>query len=529
MGAQEGEDRSPEPVGAEEIRAAARLIGLELTDDDIAAMADGVARNREQYAALRDRALDNAAPSALAFRPLIPGVAYREQRVAAWDGALPDAERPAELSDLAYADIPALASLVRSGRVSCVELARASLARLERLDPVLRHVVNLTPERALERARMLDREIEMGRWRGPLHGIPWGAKDLIAVRGYPTTWGTPPYRDQVLDHDATVVRALDDAGAVLVAKLSLGELAMGDRWFGGQTRNPWNPEQGSSGSSAGPAAAVASGCVPFAIGSETLGSIVSPSSVCGCSSVRPTYGRVSRYGAMTLAPSMDKLGPMCRTVLDAAIVLDAIAGPDGIDDTVADLPYHVPGPVEVAGMRIGYLERPFERRPEERSVLGELEALGAKVEPVDLPAFPAQEMGVILSAESAASFEELTRSRGVDRMVTREGWPTLFRTARLIPAVEYIHANRLRAELMRATDEVLSGVDAIVHPATTRYHLTLTNLTGHPCVAAPCGFDDDGTPRSIGFTGQLYGEAALLALAGAWQRSTGHHLPHPDL
>ncbi len=522
-----------EVVDAAGVRAAAALIGLPLTDGEIEMMLDDVASNLRGYERLRARELDNAVFPALVFTPLVPPLAASPWTPPPFDRTWPAARRPDDLEELAFADLRTLAALVRTRQVTCAELVELSLARLERYDPTLHCVITLTAERAREQARALDAELDAGRWRGPLHGIPWGAKDLLAVRGHPTTWGAKPFADQTIDVDATVVERLDAAGAILVAKLSLGALAMGDVWFGERTRNPWDPERGSSGSSAGSASAVAAGCVPFAIGSETLGSIVSPSNECGTSALRPTFGRVSRHGAMALSWSMDKLGPICRSVDDAALVFDAIHGPDGRDPSVADVPFRVPGPCDVSGWRVGIPAGAFEGRGELWAhVTGELRALGVELVPVELPDYPVDAMRIILDAEAAAAFDELTRSGRDDELVRqdRRAWPNAFRVARLIPAVEYVRANRLRTLLCRDWAAALEGVDALVHPSFAGSILTATNLTGHPTVVAPCGFGErSGRPFSISFTGKLYDEARLLALAGAWQRATAYHLEHPEL
>lgn len=520
----------PPPLTAAALAAAAATAALRFDEEELAMMLSEVEDNRAGYLRMRQGALPNALYPALCFRPLLPGMELRVAAPPPWDGALPEVRRPERLEDLAFADIATLASLIRSRQLSCVELTELHLERLERLDASLRCVVSFTAERARAQAAELDRELEQGRWRGPLHGIPYGAKDLLAVAGAPTTWGAKPFEGQRIEQDAAVIRRLDEAGAILIAKLSLGALAMGDVWFGGRTRNPWNPEQGSSGSSAGSAAATAAGGVVFAIGSETLGSIVSPSSRCGNSSLRPTFGRVGRGGAMALSWSMDKLGPICRSVEDAALVFDALHGADGADPDAVDRPYAVPAPVDPAGWRVGYPAGAFGEESPDRRVLAELEALGVELVPVELPDFPVREMMIILQAEAATAFDELTRD-GRDDLLTRQGpdaWPNSFRSSRLIPAVEYLRANRLRTRLMREMDQVLAGVDLYVHPSFGA-SLGITNLTGHPCVVAPSGFRENGTPRSICFTGQLYDEARLLALAAAWQRSTGYHRRHPEL
>jgi len=531
-----------EAVPIDELRAAAAVIGFDASDDDLASIGPLAAANRALYRYPRRHPLaDGAGPfPALVFDPIVPGVRAHADPTGGrrWQPRRPSA-RPVDVDGLAFADLATLAGLVRARRVSCRQLAETSLARLERLDPTLRCVVTLTAERALARADALDAELAAGRWRGPLHGIPWGAKDLIAVEGSPTTWGSPPWRDQRPADDATVVSRLDEAGAVLVAKLSTGELAMGDSWFGGRTRNPWDPEQGSSGSSAGPASATAAGAVAFALGTETYGSIVSPSSVCGCSSLRPTFGRVSRTGVMALAWSLDKVGPMARNVADLGPVLAAIDGGDGVDPTVVARPFVPPGRVDVAGWRVGVSDASFEQFDEDRHVLEELASLGVELVPVELPRLPTREMLLAVVVESAAAFDELTRADRLRELAVQDGWPKSFLAARFVPAVEYLRGMRLRTELMVAMEQVMDGLDAIVHPTGAVRMLSIGNLTGRPTVAAPCGFEskppspEQGsslrTPRSISFTGQLFGESRLLALAAAWQRATSHHLEHPAL
>lgn len=409
------------------------------------------------------------------------------------------------------------------------------LDRLRRHDERLNCVITLTEELALEQARRADREIREGRWRGPLHGIPWGAKDLLAVRGYPTTWGAEPFREQELDVDATVARRLEEAGAVLVAKLSMGALAKGDVWFGGTTRNPWNPEEGSSGSSAGPGAATAAGLVGFSIGTETLGSIVSPSNRCGVTGLRPTYGRVSRYGAMTLSISQDKIGPMCRSAEDCALVLDAIHGPDGHDRSVREVRFDWDGTSEVDSVRLGYYRSAFRDDDStrfDRRALEVLRELGFEPVPVSLPdeQFPVDALSFHTKAEEAAIFDRLTRS-GRDDLLTQQdedAWPNEFRRGQLIPAVQYLRANRVRSMVMREMHDTMSGVDVFATPTYGGSVLTTTNLTGHPSVTLPSGFEDDGTPVSISFIGSLYGEGDLLRVAKAYQDATDHHRRRPS-
>jgi Asp-tRNA(Asn)/Glu-tRNA(Gln) amidotransferase A subunit family amidase len=528
------QDSTAQRPTIDDVRTAGRVIGLDFTDAELELMVRDVGQTLAGFERLREPHLENSVLPAITFSPLVPGVSLR-----VWtppEGAVTferSAQRPADLVELAFADIPTLAALVRAREVSCVELAEFFLERLERFDPELHFVISTTRERALAQAAALDQELEEGKYRGLLHGIPWGAKDLLAVAGTRTTWGAKPFEDQVLDVDAAVVARLDAAGAVLVAKLSLGALAMGDVWFGARTNNPWDVTRGSSGSSAGSASATAAGCVPFAIGSETLGSIVSPSTECGNSSLRPTFGRVSRDGAMALSWTMDKLGPICRSAQDAALVFAAIQGPDGRDPTVYDLPFQWTPNADVTGWVIGIPKGAFEGERSERAlrVLEELEALGADIVEVELPEYPVREMLIVLHAEAAAAFDELTRSGADDQLVRQSAgaWPNSFRVARLIPAVEYIRAQRMRSQLMLDMDRALAEVDVLVHPSFASGVLTITNLTGHPTFVAPAGFTESGRPWSISFTGHLFDEGRLVSLAHAWQSTTDYEDRHPDL
>ncbi len=396
-------------------------------------------------------------------------------------------------------------------------------------------VITLTEELALQQARQADEEIATGHYRGPLHGIPWGAKDLLATKGVKTTWGAKPYQDQIIDVDATVVRRLKEAGAVLIAKLTMGALAWGDVWFGGKTRNPWNLEQGSSGSSAGSAAATSAGLVGFSIGTETWGSIVSPSTRCGVTGLRPTFGRVSRYGAMALSWSMDKIGTIGRSVEDCALVFEAITGSDGQDLTVVDLPFNWNPSLPLKDIRIGYLKKAFEEdyssQKNDEAVLRVLRSLGVELIPLELPQLPVDSLSFILDAEAAAAFDELTRSGRDDLLVRQQprAWPNAFRQARLIPAVEYIQANRIRTLLLQAMAEKMKDLDVYVAPSFGGNNLLLTNLTGHPAVVVPNGFDEKGSPTSISFIGDLFEEAKALRVAKAFQEATDFHLQHPKI
>lgn len=530
------------------IAEAEKLAGLDFTEPERELMRKGLADLRESYARIRGVALANEVPPAFRFDPLPPeiqhlGVPRDPRSVPRFPPGSLDGkdEAPARLEDLAFWPVSRLAPLVRDRKVRSVDLTRMYLERLKRLDPSLLAVVTLTEERALREAERADQEIAAGRYRGPLHGIPWGAKDLLAAQGYRTTWGSVPFKDQVIDRDATAVERLAEAGAVLVAKLSLGELARGDVWFGGMTRNPWNLEQGSSGSSAGPAAATVAGVVGFSLGSETLGSIVSPSTRTGATGLRPTFGRVSRHGAMTLCWSLDKISPICRSVEDCALVLAAIQGPDGKDATVVDMPFAWDPRRDVRQLRIGYAKSLFEEKPAEGqeewhaldlAALEALRKLGIELRPIELPReLPISALRVILGAESAAAFDELTRSGKDDQMVRQveNAWPNSFRQGQTIPAVAYIQANRIRTLLMREMDRLFADLDVYIAPTYGGDNLLLTNLTGHPQVTLPNGFRKDGTPTSLTFTGRLFGEAELLAIAKAYQDATGFHLRVPEL
>lgn len=512
-------------VTPEMIRQAEWIAGLKLSDEDRQSTARAVQQAVREFQALRRVPLDNSVPPALVFQPAAtppPAEGQPRSTVSLSTDAVP--KRPDSTEALAFLPVASLAALIRARQVSAVELTKLYLQRLKQYDPALLCVVNLTEELALKQAEHADREIAAGRYRGPLHGIPWGAKDLIAYPGYKTTWGATPFKEQTLDTKATVARRLEEAGAVLVAKLTLGALAQGDRWFGGMTRNPWNPQQGSSGSSAGPAAATAAGLVGFALGSETLGSIVSPSIRCGVTGLRPTFGRVSRHGCMTLSWSMDKIGPMARSVEDCALVFGAIHGADGLDPAAVDRPFSWPMRRDLRSLRVGYVEG---RTPvKERREWTVLRDLGVKLVPIKLPdQFPVNALRYILTAEAATAFDDITR-KGITEGLN--SWPGTFRLGQFITAVEYLRANRVRTLLMRAMDEVMATVDAYVGGND----LLLANLTGHPTLVLPNGFQKQGNvevPTALTFTGRLYGETELLALGHAYQRATDFHLRHPAM
>ncbi|UCG50729.1 MAG: amidase [Candidatus Latescibacterota bacterium] len=517
------------------VAEAEKLIGLQFTQVERDSMIDDLVENLESYKELRTLAIGNPIPPAIQFNPIPAGA-----RVGI-DGdeivlSLPmRTEVPEDMEKLAFYSVRDLSELIRTRKISSTELTRVYIERLKTHGPKLKCVVTMTEDLAMEQARLADEEIAAGKYRGPLHGIPYGAKDLLAVKGYTTTWGAMPYKNQMIDENATVIKRLEEAGAVLVAKLSLGALAWGDVWFGGQTLNPWNLEQGSSGSSAGSASATAAGLVAFAVGTETWGSIVSPSTRCGTTGLRPTYGRVSRTGAMALSWSMDKIGPICRTVEDCAIVLDAIVGPDGVDQTVVDVPFGYNSNVDLKKIRIGYtkslFDEDYELKETDRATLDKLADLGVDLIPIDLPDYPVGSLAFVLSAEAAAAFDDLTRSNRDDLMVRqiKNAWPNVFRSSRFIPAVEYVQANRIRHMIIQDMARLFDQVDVYVAPSFGGDNLLLTNLTGHPCVVLPNGFNEEGSPVSISFIGGLYDEGTLMAVARMYQEATDFNEQHPPL
>ena len=537
-----------QPLNDQTIKAAQVVTWLDMTAAERTQMLDELDDTRDSYLdlhslALRSGGLPNSLRPAVVFDPLqvAPDLAARagERGVDPRWSPAPALARPDDLNELAFYTVGQLGTLIRTRQVSCEELTRLCLERLRRYDPQLHCVVTLTEERALDRARELDALLARGKYLGPLHGIPYGAKDLLAVAGYPTTWGAAPYRDQVIDEDATVIRKLDDAGAVLVAKLTLGALAMGDVWFGGKTRNPWNTEKGSSGSSAGPASAVSAGLVPFAIGTETWGSIVSPSTVCGVTGLRPTFGRVSKAGAMALSWTMDKIGPIARTVEDCALVFDAIRGADSADPSTVDMPFAYDPSLDARTLRVGYLKTEFDRdypwHDLHAQALEDLRTAGFELIPVSLPDSAAlgcdvSSLAIILSAEAGAAFQELVLSNRDDELVNQGpyAWPNTFRAAQFIPAVQYIQASRARVRLMALMNELFSRVDVYVTPSWEGDNLLITNLTGQPQVVVPCGFQEPNEPHSISFVGGLYDEAAVLEVARAYQEATGWHRERPE-
>jgi len=519
-----------------DVEAAQRLLGIEFTRSEIDTMDSYLQRNLTAYDSMRQHPLDNAVVPALYFDPRPDGFQLPAPQKAVKWGLPEKVALPERMSELAFYSVAELAALLRSRQISSAGLTRFFLGRLKKYDPKLEAVVTLTEELAMEQARRADEEIARGEYRGPLHGIPYGVKDLLAVPGYPTTWGAEPYREQVIEATATVVERLEAAGAVLIAKLSSGELAYGDIWFGGRTRNPWNLEEGSGGSSAGPAAATAAGLVPFSIGSETWGSIVSPSTRCGATGLRPSYGRVSRYGAMTLSWSLDKVGPIGRTAQDCALVLEAIRGSDGRDRSVVDISFNYDAEMDLSSLRGAYLAKAFDadtssRGDNDRAALDVFRKLGLDLKAVELPS----EMDysaliyLIIRAEGGAAFDELVRSNRED-MLTNQGRVSRvnsLRMSRFVPAVEYLQANRHRKLLIERMHELFKQYDFLIMPTYGSDGSAIGNMTGHPVISLPNGFDQDGQPTSIILMGRLYDEASILALAARFQAATAHEDRHP--
>ena len=521
---------TPPRVSKDQIQTALHLLGIEFEEAKLDMMLPNVNRALTNYEELRKINIPLDTEPAARFYPTHP----QPTKTARFAPTSRKPRRFEDLEQLAFEPVTELASLIKARRVTSTDLTKMYLARLKQHAPKLLCVITFTDDLALEQAARADQEIRRGKYRGPLHGIPWGAKDLFSLKGIRTTWGAEPYQNQVFDYNATVVDRLEQAGAVLLAKLSMGALAQGGLWFGGMTKTPWNLEQTSSGSSAGSASSTAAGLVGFSLGTETLGSIISPATRCGCAGLRPTYGRVSRFGAMGLSWSMDKVGPICRSVEDCALVLRAIYGSDGKDLSVVDAPFDWQPKLGLKGLRIGLLQAEFDRLPKDTKPLYDqaivdLARSGAKLIPVALPEFNAGPLRVILSAEAAAAFDDLTREGGIDLLKGQAAgdWPNSFRSSRVIPAVEYIRAQRARTLLAREVDRFMADWDVLVSPSFTNL-LLVTNLTGHPQQVVPCGFTG-GLPASIVFTGKLYQEGTPMRVARAYEQATQWHTMHPKL
>lgn len=516
------------------IKSSLGYFDLSYSDAEVDSMFDGVKRNQRLYAEMHKNNLANNQPFPFAFA--IDKVADQKKRVNKW--IIPKGiQMPANKNDLAFYSIQELAALIKYKKISSVELTKFFLDRLKKWGDTLLCVISLTEDIAMQQAKEADEEINKGNYRGPLHGIPYGLKDLFAVKGTKTTWGAEPFMNQEPDEDAFVYLQLKKAGAVLCAKLTLGALAMGDVWFGGRTRTPWDLSRGSSGSSAGSASATVAGLLPFAIGTETLGSIISPANACGATGLRPTFGSVSRTGAMVLCWSLDKIGPLCRSAKDAAIVFDAIVGTDGKDygNEARSFSYDEKK-TDVSKLKVAYASNYFRNIPRTASqwkVIDQLKALGVKVDSVEFPEkeiYPFNVITPILNSECAAAFDELTRSNKDDLLKRQDkgAWPNSFRTSRLIPAVEYINANRHRYTVIQKMKTFMQQYDVLIVPTFAGSQLAITNLTGHPALIFPCGYNQNGLPETITFLGNWYDEAKLLALADAFQQVTGYHKKHPE-
>ena len=524
------------------LREAAAVAGLEFTDEQLDKMLKGVTENTVKLRELRKIEIDNSIAPPLYFNPVLPGMKIDRTRRPFRASTAPRVQRPPNAEDVAFWPVTSLSELVRTRQVTSVELTEMYLARARRYNPKLKCFVTITDDLALREARQADKEIAAGKYRGPLHGIPYGIKDLFAVKGYPTTWGAAPFKNRIIDLDATVVTRLRDAGAVLIGKLATGELALDDIWFAGQTMNPWDTSMGSQGSSAGPGSATAGGLVGFSIGTETLGSILAPSAICGVTGLRPTFGRVSRYGAMALSWSMDKTGPMCRSVEDCALVLNAIQGADNLDLAAVDVPFNWDATLDVRKLRVAYLKAAFENTRQtpqveanDRAALDKIRSLGIELAEFKLPENPKLDPSAILNAEGIVALhdpvdthpDQLARP---DRIVGQNAY-------RLYPAPDYVNANRARMLLMQEMDKLMAKIDVYLLPYDYADYTPnpvadrstgITNLTGHPSVTLPHGFDEKGHPTGLTFIGKLFGEAQMLAVAKAYQDSTGWHLKHPQ-
>lgn len=524
----------------QDIKTAARLIDIDFTQKELDTMYSGVKENLLNYVLMHKQTLNNDVPMSLWQSPLLPGMVLPDKQEKINWQVPANVNLPENRNQLAFYTIGQLASLIKNKKISSVELTKFFIDRIKKFGDTLQCIISLTEEIALQQAKEADAEIASGHYKGPLHGIPYGLKDLFAVKGTKTTWGAKPYKDQVIDTDAFVYTQLKKAGAVLLGKFTLGALAMGDYWFGGRTKNPWNLKTGSSGSSAGSTAATVAGLVPFAIGTETWGSIVSPSSTCGATGLRPTFGSVSRSGAMTLSWSLDKVGPICRNAEDAAYVFDAIHGTDGLDMSAVKRPFNYEPGLDFRKLKVAYAKNYFDKIKDssrnEWKVLETYRKMGVKLIPVDFPdsgVYNFNVMDVVISAECAAAFDEFTRYNIDDEMTRQDkyAWPNSFRVARVMPAVEYINANRHRYLLMQKVNEMMKGIDVLICPTRgSGNQSAITNLTGHPVLCMPTGFDNRfHLPTSITLIGNLYDEAHLLEAAKAYQKNTEWDEMHPAL
>jgi len=527
-------------ISKADLSAAARLLDLKFTQKEIDTMYDGVKENLAGYRMMHKQTLNNSVPMTLWHSPVLPGMRFNEKQDPINWNISSNVSLPMNRNDLAFYSILQLSSLIKHKKISSVELTQFFIDRIKKFGDSLQCVISITEDIAMQQAKQADEEIAKGKYRGPLLGIPYGLKDLFAVKGTKTTWGAAPYKNQDIEEDAFVYSQLRSAGAVLVAKFTLGALAMGDNWYGGKTRNPWNTKTGSSGSSAGSTSATVAGLVPFAIGTETWGSIVSPASTCGATGLRPTFGSISRTGAMALSWSLDKIGPLCRSAEDAAVVFNYIHGTDGYDMSAVNKPFNYKPKADIKKMKVAYAKNYFDRITDtsrnEWKVLEAYKKMGVELIPLNFPdsgVYNFNIMDVVISAEGAAAFDDFTR-QNIDDEMTNQGkgdWPNTFRISRLMSAVEYINANRHRYLLMQKVNEALKDIDVLICPTRgSGSQSAITNLTGHPVVCMPTGFDKRfNLPTSITLIGKLYDEATILAAAKAYQDVTQWDEMHPPM
>jgi Asp-tRNA(Asn)/Glu-tRNA(Gln) amidotransferase A subunit family amidase len=521
-------------ITKQDIVTAEKMFDLSFNEPKRDSMLDVLTSKVKTYQYIHAKNMENKTAFPLWYSPLLPNMVVPNKTIP-FNFPIPDlVDMPKNSNDLAFYSIPQLASLIKHKKISSENLTRFYLERLKQHGPTLHCVIELTEEIALRQAKQADKEIASGIYKGPLHGIPYGIKDLFAVKGTHTTWGTTPYKNQVIDKTSFVATQLEKAGAVLVAKLSLGELAMDDIWFGGMTRNPWDTTKGSGGSSAGSASATAAGLVPFAIGTETYGSIVDPSMRCGVTGLRPTYGSIAKTGAMALAWTSDKIGPICRSAEDAAIVFNYIHGADKEDVSSIQFAFNYTGNVDYSKLKIAYIKNYIDTLPatsNEKKTLSDLQKMGAQIKAIEFPdnLHGDEILSLIIGVESAAAFDPLTRSNNDDKMAqqNKDRWPNTFRSSRFVPAVEYINACRLRYQIMETMDPFIDRFDIIIAPPEVGDQLAITNLTGNPSVTLPNGFDKAGMPTSITFIGKHFGEANLLAFAKKYQENTKFNQHHP--
>lgn len=523
-------------ISKKDVLSSQKILGIELSPSGIDTLIPYLSRNQRGYDSLRSKSIPLDVQPPMYFDPRPIGFEMPTFSNPIEISIDENVKLPSDSLELAFFPITKLAGLIKSKQISSESLTKFYIARLKKHDQQLKCVISLTEDYAIKQAKIADQLLSEGTYLGPLHGIPYGIKDLFAFKGYPTTWGAEPYKDQMIDQTATVIQKLEKKGAILIAKLVSGALARGDVWFGGKTKNPWDLEQGASGSSAGSGSAMSAGLCAFTIGTETLGSIVSPANRNGVTGLRPSYGRVSKSGVMSLSWTMDKVGPLCRTAEDCALVLNVMHGYDEQDPSTIDLPLAA-NPKPMKDYRIGYLKTDFEkdtsdRAPNNTGSLDVFRNMGYALEAVELPKnIPYDGFDVILRAEAGAFFDELVRSGGVDRMVqqTVRSRANSLRQARFIPAVEYIQANRHRNILIQEFHKIISRYDVLIAPTFGGRQLLLTNLSGHPSICIPNGFDEKKHPTSITLIGNLYDESSIINLAKLYQDATDHEEKHPPL